>query len=312
MTGIRRRHIAVLQLFPQKLNTVKFNILLLGLFLLSGCSTLQKLVRPTQYHTLDKPKLDGELQSKLEIIIDDLGLTQAVRDKRLSFAFADISDINHPIMAGVNETHMMYAASLPKIAILFGLFKKIEDGEIEWTDDIKKKAEDMNRASSNPAASELFKLVGSDYIRELMLSEKYGLYDVERYGGLWAGKEYSKAPAKNTDPIAGMFHTATPFSVLRFYYMLESVQLLSEKWTLVMRDVMSETAYKSKFVRGLQNCCPEAKTLRKAGAWKNFSCDSALVFNRKKKYILVGFADDPDGEIWLEKLPVYLNNIAKG
>ncbi len=254
--------------------------------------------------------MDAELQSKLEIIISNLRLTEAVNQKKLSLGFADISDIKRPRMAGLNETHMMYAASLPKIAILFGLFKRMEEGTISWNSEIKQKADDMIRISSNTASTELFHLVGPEYIRDLLISEKYQLYDTKRFGGLWVGKEYGKGQAKFLDPIAGISHGATPFSVLRFYYLLESYQLLSKDWTLKMREVLAHTAFNTKFVRGLSRCCPYAITLRKAGSWKNFYADGALVFNNNKRYIITAIADDPEGEEWLEMLAPSLDTLA--
>ena len=41
-----------------------------------------------------------------------------------------ISDPAGPRLAGVNGNVMMYAASMPKLGILLGAFKRIERGEI--------------------------------------------------------------------------------------------------------------------------------------------------------------------------------------
>ena len=45
----------------------------------------------------------------------------AVENKRAAFVVVDISDLQHPKTAGVNADVMLYAASLPKIAIVIVL-----------------------------------------------------------------------------------------------------------------------------------------------------------------------------------------------
>ena len=291
-------------LFRLKLNRLIF----LFILCLPACSVIK--AKPVTTYNLDQPRLDPILQSKLESKIDELGLWQAVQEKRLNLAFADISNIYQPKIAGLNETNMMYAASLPKIAILLALFKKIENGEIKWTPGIKEQAEEMNRKSSNTAATALYHLVGPEYIQHLLLSDKYHLYDRNLYGGLWIGKEYGSAPSDFPDPIKNLNHAATPFSVLRFYYLLESGQLLNDKLTQTMRETMAYSAYTTKFQKGIYDCCPNSVLLRKAGAWKNFNCDSALVINNNKRYIIVGFTNDAKGEEWLEKLAPFFDSLA--
>ncbi len=48
---------------------------------------------------------------------------QAVENKKAAFVVVDITDLQHPKVAGVNPDVMLYAASLPKIAILLGAFQ---------------------------------------------------------------------------------------------------------------------------------------------------------------------------------------------
>jgi beta-lactamase class A len=286
----------------RKLNIL---ILLIVLFCSAGCSVIRPSQTPDQF---DRPQIDGALQSKLEAVIFDLGLDQAVHEKHLNLAFVDLADLYHPVMAGVNETNIMYAASLPKIAILFALFKRIENGDLKWTSENKALAEDMTHNSSNTAATTLYHLVGPRYIMELML--KYKLYDKDKFGGLWVGKEYGKGEALARDPIAGTAHGATPFSVLRFYYLLETGQLLNSSLTQTMREVLSKSNFHTKFLKGIRSCCKDAILLRKAGAWRNFNADGALVLSDKKRYIIAGFSDDPRGEEWLEMLAPKLDSLA--
>ena len=56
-----------------------------------------------------------------------------VAKKKMSVALVDISDPAYPKYAALNGEHTMYAASMPKIAILLAVFQKIHDGELEDT-----------------------------------------------------------------------------------------------------------------------------------------------------------------------------------
>ena len=78
----------------------------------------------TQFPSL-RQRFDPELQRGLERVLDGLELTDAVRQKQLCVALVDISDLEKPRVAAVNGDHMVYAASLPKIAILL---EGIDDG----------------------------------------------------------------------------------------------------------------------------------------------------------------------------------------
>ena len=73
---------------------------------------------------------DPRLQKALEKRINALKLDGATEHKNLSIVVVDITDISDPRMAYVNPNEMMYAASLPKIAILLGAFEKIAEGEM--------------------------------------------------------------------------------------------------------------------------------------------------------------------------------------
>ena len=65
---------------------------------------------------------DPRLQKALETRLGSLQLKKATALKDLSVVIVDITDISEPRMAYVNPNEMMYAASLPIIAILLGAF----------------------------------------------------------------------------------------------------------------------------------------------------------------------------------------------
>ena len=104
--------------------------------------------------------VDPQLQAGLEKGLFDLGLEQAVQCKSLSATLVDITDPASPRLAAVNGDEMMYAASLPKIAILLGAFERISRGEISRDQETLNKLSDMIRRSSNQAATEMLNRVG--------------------------------------------------------------------------------------------------------------------------------------------------------
>ena len=68
-------------------------------------------------------------------------------------SLVDITVRERPRVAAVNAHEMMYAASLPKIAILLGAFQKAAEGGLELTDENRRLLTDMIRRSSNSAAT---------------------------------------------------------------------------------------------------------------------------------------------------------------
>lgn len=229
-------------------------------------------------------------------------MENAIKEERVGIALLDLTDSKRPGFAGINEKLMMYAASLPKIAILFGVFRQLEDGKLTWDENIQLKTHEMIRHSSNEASSELLHLIGPEYLRDLLTSQHYKLYDPEFGGGLWVGKEYGKLPAFFRDPLKNLAHAATALSIVKFYYLLDTGQLLNKVWSRRMRVVLSETAHRTKFIKGLASCCPDAKFLRKAGTWRDFYSDGALIYHRGNRYILAALIDHPNGEEWLEEI----------
>jgi beta-lactamase class A len=61
---------------------------------------------------------DPGLQRQLDKALTELGLDAAIKSKQLSVTLVDITDPEEPREASVNGDEMLYAASLPKIAIL--------------------------------------------------------------------------------------------------------------------------------------------------------------------------------------------------
>lgn len=252
---------------------------------------------------------DNELQSGLEKLIAHQGLGSAVKSDQLALAVVDITDPEYPRLAMLNGDKMLYAASLPKIAILLGAFVEIESGALKpepalWNDMTR-----MIRHSDNHAATRVLERVGKQRLLEILQSPRFGLYDPAYNGGLWVGKAYAKAGAYRRDPLHNLSHGATVFQAARFYYLLESGQLVGPRLTQKMKEILSKPAINHKFVKGLSTR-PGVKIHRKSGTWKQFHADSALVEFGDRKYIIVGLAENPSGGKWLTRLAAPLHDLA--
>jgi len=252
---------------------------------------------------------DPRLQKGLENCLASLRLNEAVRTRNLSVVLVDITDPDCPRLAFANPNHMMYAASLPKIAILLGAFERIGRGEMELDAPTLEKLKQMIRRSSNSAATEMLNRVGQDFILEVLQSPRYRLYDPKTDGGLWVGKEYSKSSALRRDPLHHLSHGATALQVARFYYLLETGQLVSPEHSRTMKAILGNPEINHKFVQGLKTLHPDSTIYRKSGTWQDFHSDSALVEHEGHRYIAVALSQSPDGGRWLSELIVAMDNL---
>jgi len=241
-----------------------------------------------------------DLQHRLETRITQLHLDTAVHNKKLSVALVDVTDPSAPSVAQVNGDEMMYAASLPKIAVLLAAFERIAEGRLVLNDQTRQTMTQMIRFSSNKAATAMIRAVGKDYINQVLSSPKYRLYDKRFNGGLWVGKEYASGTAYHRDPLHHLSHGATVMQVARFYYMLETGKLVSPRSSRMMKTILSKPGINHKFVKGLSNT--NAEIYRKSGSWRSFHADSALIEHNGRRYIAVALANDPKGGVWMTKL----------
>ncbi|MDX2477213.1 MAG: serine hydrolase, partial [Gammaproteobacteria bacterium] len=127
---------------------------------------------------------DVSLQKQLESTLKNLGLDKASRNRKLGVTIVDITDLEEPRVASVNGDNMLYAASLPKIAILMGAFVEIEQGNMELDDDTRDSLTRMIRNSSNADATRMLNHVGKERLLEILQSDLYHMYDPAVNGGL--------------------------------------------------------------------------------------------------------------------------------
>jgi beta-lactamase class A len=242
--------------------------------------------------------VDVDLQNDLSAIVSKNKKWAALaKNMKLSIGLVDLRDPSNVKFASINGNNMMYAASLPKIAVLLAATDAIEKGELVETDEIKSDMRLMIANSNNAATTRMIDRIGLDKIADVMQDPEYDFYDQSTGGGLWVGKRYAKTGPRNGDPLKNISHGATATQVCRFYYLLAYGKLVNFERSKEMLGYLSDPALHHKFVNTIDQLAPTAQVYRKSGSWRNFHSDSALVWGPKwRRYILVALAEDADGE----------------
>jgi len=147
---------------------------------------------------------DPELQADVDQALRNLSLDDDVRGQRLAVALIDLTDLDVPRVAAVNGDVMMYAASLPKIAILLGAFVQAERGKLVLDEETIASLNRMIRNSSNADASAMLAKVGEATLLDILTSPRYHFYDAQRGGGLWVGKFLKTCTYQEVTPEASV------------------------------------------------------------------------------------------------------------
>ena len=240
---------------------------------------------------------DSQLQDKLqEMIGKNRKWQQLVNDERMCVGVVDLKDMKNPRFASINGEVMMYAASLPKIAVLLAAEDAIEKKEIDHTAALEKDMRLMISKSNNQATTRIIDQLGYDKIEEVVTDDRYDFYNPEDGGGLWVGKRYAAGGATNREPLKNLSHAATADQVCRFYYLLINRQLVSPERSDHMLKMLEAPELNHKFVYALRQIDPDARLYRKSGTWRNWHADSILVWGDTRKYILVALLQDAKGE----------------
>lgn len=227
---------------------------------------------------------------------------QLIRQGKMSVGLVEMKDPNNIKFASVNGNNMMYAASLPKIAVLLAAMDAIEKGELKETPAVKQDMNLMIRKSNNAASTRMIDRVGYKKIAAVMTDPRYNLYDKNNGGGLWVGKRYAAKGARYPDPLKGLSHAATVNKVCSFYYMLAQEQLVNPERSKQMQAIMTNPGLHHKFVNTLDRIAPKAQLFRKSGSWRTYHSDSVWVKGSKRNYILVALVDDAAGETIIRDL----------
>jgi hypothetical protein len=112
-----------------------------------------------------------------------------------------------PRLAMLNGDAMVYAASLPKIAILLAALVEAERGMLPLDAYRLTAMHNMIRVSSNEDATRVLNWVGGQRLLDILQSDRFRRYDARDGGGLWVGKAYggewlTRLAAPLHDPVA--------------------------------------------------------------------------------------------------------------
>jgi len=242
-------------------------------------------------------RVDAQFQAALEERLNaNPEWKKLIRNKKMAIGVVDMSG-EVPRFARVNGNQMMYAASLPKIAILLAAYVSFEDGSLQETDEIMTDLQDMIQVSSNSAATRMIDRIGMQKIQSVLRDPQYGFYDEKRGGGLWVGKRYASTGPRSGDPLFNISHGATATQVCRFFYLLATHRLINEHRSDQMLADLVNPHLHHKFVSQLDELAPKATLFRKSGTWRQWHSDAIMVQGVKwRNYILVGLIESEHGE----------------
>lgn len=277
-----------------------------------GQSELPLLTDDAKIKSLSKlsnPILQKNLEQELNKIP---AWRKLISENKMAVGIIDLSNPEEAKYAGINGNEMMYAASLPKIAILLAAMDAIENGQLVETPEVTEDLKLMISNSNNQASTRMIDRLGYAKIESVMTDKKYNFYD-KTNGGLWVGKRYAAGGETNREPIKQLSHAATVAQVCKYYYLLANGKLVNNSRSKQMLDIMEKPALHHKFVNTLDLIAPDARLFRKSGSWKNFHSDSVLVWGKEatRRYILVALIDDPNGENIIRNLVVPIEKVLK-
>lgn len=253
---------------------------------------------------------NDELQQALETVLNANSQWRSLlSQKKMAVSFVDMSDPTQPRLAQINGDHMMYAASLPKIAVLLASMDALEKGELIETAAVKNDMRLMISRSNNAATTRMIDRLGFDKIEAVMTDPSYKLYDAQLGGGLWVGKRYGSGGGRHPDPIKGLSHAATSTQVCRFYYLMAQEQLVTPARSVQMKSIMANSGLHHKFVNTLDRIAPQATVYRKSGSWSSYHSDSVMVMGPDRQYILTALIDDKGGEVICRELIMAIEKV---
>lgn len=280
------------------------------LCLTTGRSAAQTVDAPLPFHLPDdqirplRQLVDAPLQKKLEQRLKaNKTWARLIAKKKMAVGIVDLSNPASPRFARMNGNVMMYAASLPKLAILLAASQALADSVLAASPEVLHDMRIMISKSDNSAATRMIDRVGFERIADTLTDPRYELYDEDRGGGLWVGKRYARKGRRYPDPLMGISHGASVTQVCRFYYLLAMGKLVNPQACEQMLDMLEDPEIHHKFVNALDRIVPDARVYRKSGTWRQWHADSVMVWGPEwRRYILVGLIEDAGGEQILRNL----------
>ncbi len=263
-------------------------------------------VPDSDWRPLDQ-RWDRGLQARLDQALRQNPLWQSlVLEGKMAVGLVDLNDPKAPRYARVNGNTMMYAASLPKIAVLLAAYQSMEDGSLRQTPKLEAELVEMIRRSDNAATNRVIDQVGLRKIGAVVTDPRYRFYDQGQGGGLWVGTNYGLHLEQNLEPLKNLDHAATVNQVCRFYYLLAYGRLINPQRSKQILVKLAFPDLDDKFMKSLGKSVRLEQMYRKSGEWRTWYSDSILVWAPpKRRYILAALIDHSQGEkILQELLPV--------
>jgi beta-lactamase class A len=264
------------------------------------------------WRSLDQRRDQG-LQAKLDQALEQDKLWQALIHRgKLAVGLVDLSDPAKPRFAQVNGNTMMYAASLPKIAILLAACQGFVDGSLQETPRIRADLIEMIRRSDNFAASQMVAHIGLTKIEKIILDPRYQFYDQKKGGGIWVGSSFGRDGPENPELLKNLHQAATVYQVCRFYYLLAYGRLINPARSRQMLKILAFPDLHDKFVSRLEGTVPPNYLYRKSGEFGIWYSDSILVWDKTwRRYILVAMVEHRQGEQILRQMVPLVEQILR-
>jgi len=263
-----------------------------------GCSNLSPTVKARfKNYTLnyDTP-VDASLQAQLEMLDSRLRAQLGMTPEQTAVGVLELREMR---VAMIRPDRIEYAASVPKIGILFAYFQRHAEAATNLDSQTRRELGLMIKASDNTLAAKYSRELGLKTIQEALTGA--GFYDARRGGGLWVGKHYGRGDERYGDPVGNHSHAATVRQLLRFYLFLEQGRLVSGAASKTMRELFASPdipPVNDKFVKGLAG--RDLQVLRKAGWWEDWFHDTAVVTGANRHYIIVAMTHHAKGDAYLE------------
>ena len=144
--------------------TRHFVVITMTLWFVSGCT--EQTEYPLLRESMD-PEFKAMLKKRVQAEFKETR-QQLVKEGKVGIVIVDISDPYHPRVAEENGDVMLYAASLPKIAILLGAYVAAERGDLVIDEELRASMTRMIRNSSNSDATAVLKRVGFEPLAEIL------------------------------------------------------------------------------------------------------------------------------------------------
>ena len=267
--------------------------LLLAAVLLAGCRTAQ----PNFALDYDTP-VDPQLQRAVEALDARLRETYGMTTEHTAVGVLDLKRMR---VAMIHPDRIEYAASVPKVGILFAYFALHPEAATNLDPATRHELALMAKASSNEMAAKHSRAMGLREIQQVL--NAHGFFDAARGGGIWVGKHYGPNSERIGDPVADHSHAATVRQLLRFWLLLEQRKLVSAEASDTMRAIFATPDIPHddiKFVQALKG--RDVTIIRKWGSWQDWLHDSAVITGPGRHYVLGGLTHHPRGDEYLVDL----------